>query len=209
MSPSIAAAPTYCDVRISTTFSTRSCNHQAPDGPSTARKIAIRVLSGRWRISGAPRWLPTSDQPGPSGDSGLSSRSFNRRGPIGGGPAQSTRGSRTSRCTPAPASWSSAALSSADCPAPITATSEPANFERSAWLLACDTAAVGSGSPPASAASSGGVYVNCTCPAAITTDLVVNTSPDPSVTSKPAPERATFVTFSCSIGTSCSWNQRP
>lgn len=116
------------------------------------------------------------------------------------------------RCTPAPASWRSAALSSADCPAPITATDEPANFDRSAWLHGCDTAGVGSGSPPASAASTGGTAANCTWPAAITTELVLKTSPDARVTSKPlapAGSGTTRVTRSRSTGTSCSWNHRP
>lgn len=156
----------------------------------------------------APRSLPKCDQPGPRPDIGFSTLSFQVRSTLGG-PAHSTRGARTMRCTPAPLSWSRAAVSSADWPAPTTATSEPANFDRSSCCDVCDTSDVGRGSPSASEARTGGRFVNCTWPAAITTERVVKISPVPSSTSKRSPAALTRTTRSCSIGTSCSWNQQP
>src|SRR5262249_13031339 len=89
----------------------------------------------------------TCDQPGPSGDSGFSiGRSGEWCGPTGGLP-QTMYGLRTIRCTSAPASCRRTALSSADCPAPTTATTRPERVETSACCEECEPRAAIDASP--------------------------------------------------------------
>jgi hypothetical protein len=196
-------------MRVSITPMTRSRSHQAPAGPRMFFTSQRRFFAGRNRTPAAKRSDANSDHPGPSPDGGF--KSVWRRVPSFpvGAPAHNTLFSRTSSVTPAPASWSNAAVSSADWPAPITATSEPAKTDRSRCWLVWETRAVGSGSPWASAATTGGRYENWTCPAAITTLVVRIDSPEPRVTSNPPLARTTLVTRSRSTGTRRSWNHIP
>ncbi len=78
------------------------------------------------------RW----DQPSPRADGGLTSLWIALAGPGSGTAPQRTSVPRTSTCTSAPASASSAALSSADCPAPTMATRRPEKTLRSGcWAV--------------------------------------------------------------------------
>lgn len=150
------------------------------------------------------------DQPSPSADGGLSIRCNPDRGPGIGVAPQSTSGPRTSSWTSAPASASSAALSSADCPAPTIATRRPAKTERSGCCAAWDSTPSAAGPPGERLSSSGGVYAYGMTPQATTTESVRSCSPEASCRSKSSPARVSEVTVSASTsGTWRSANQSP
>ena len=85
---------------------------------------------------------------------------------------------RISNSTPAPASLSSAADSSALWPAPTTSSRWPANGARSVWSNVCDTWVRGRD------ANGSGLRANCASPAATTTRAAVSSVPSSSTTRK-------------------------
>ncbi len=173
-----------------------------------------RVVAGSLRTSSGAPQITASAQPVPSGEAGLTTR-WSRPRVSTGRPPKITRSARTSTSTVAPASCISAALSSADCPPPITATRLPLKTDRSECWLVCESRASAAGPAGARWASDCGIRARPVSPEATTTAEAVNTSPSSSRTVKPrlAPgpvARVTDATRVSSTAPTCrSWNHWP